>query len=97
MNSHLVADVNFGWGILGRLYKGGSILVEQADVGHHHWEATHMQLKLTGKVMLVKSVDFSTTEDSSDFQPIPKNISYQDAIKLLESMDSGTRLAVSRR
>lgn len=93
IDAHLIADVDFGWGILGRLYKGGSILVEQSDVGHRHWEATHMQLKLTGKVMMVKSMDFSTTEDSTDFKPVPKTISYQDAIRLLESSTpaSGSR------
>src|SRR5277367_2138381 len=43
MNAHLIDDVEFGWGILGRLYKGGSLSVEQADVGDHHWENTHMK------------------------------------------------------
>jgi hypothetical protein len=40
IDAHLISDVNFGWGVLGRLYKGGSILVENADVGLHHWETT---------------------------------------------------------
>lgn len=84
MDAHLISDVDFGWGILGRLYKGGTIMVEQADVGHHHWEATHMKLRLTGKALMVKSLNFTTTEDSTDFQPVPKNIPYQDAIRLLQ-------------
>jgi len=85
LDAHLIADVNFGWGILGKLYKGGSILVEQADVGDHHWEATHMKLNLTGKALMLKSLSFQTTEDASDFHPVP-NFSYKDAIALLESL-----------
>ena len=34
----LFKDVDFGWGILGRLYKGGKFFIEQRDVGGGHWE-----------------------------------------------------------
>jgi hypothetical protein len=84
IDAHLISDVNFGWGVLGRLYKGGSILVENADVGLHHWETVHMKLKLQGKLLMMKSVDYSTTEDFSDFQVQPQEMGYQDAIRLLQ-------------
>lgn len=84
LDAHLIADVDFGWGVLGRLYKGGSILVEQADVGSRHWETTHMQLNLTGKALMFKPLSFKTQEDESDFHAVPKNIGYQDAIRMLE-------------
>ena len=29
LDAHLVSDVNFGWGVVGQLFKGGTILVEQ--------------------------------------------------------------------
>ncbi len=86
IDAHLVADVNFGWGVLGKLYKGGSILVENADVGLHHWETTHLQLKLQGKLLLMKSVDFSTTEEFTDFQVQDKQLNYQEAIRLLQKI-----------
>jgi hypothetical protein len=85
LDAHLIADVNFGWGILGKLYKGGSILVEQADVGDQHWEATHMKLDLTGKALMLKSLSFQTTEDASDFHPVP-DAGYKEAIALVESL-----------
>ncbi len=84
IDAHLISDVNFGWGVLGRLYKGGSILVQNADVGLHHWETVHMKLNLQGKLLMMKSVDYSTTEDSSDFQMQAQELSYQEAIRLLE-------------
>lgn len=85
LDAHLIEDVDLGWGILGKLYKGGSILVEQADVGEHHWETTHMKLDLTGKALLFKSLSFQTTENASDFHPVPVEMSYQDAIRMLQS------------
>ncbi len=84
IDAHLISDVNFGWGILGRLYKGGSIFVENADVGLNHWETTHMKLRLQGKVLMMKSVDFSTTQDFSNFQVQPQELSFQEAIHLLQ-------------
>jgi hypothetical protein len=84
IDAHLISDVNFGWGVLGRLYKGGSILVQNADVGLHHWETIHMKLNLQGKLLMMKSVDYSTTEDSNDFQMQAQELSYQEAIRLLE-------------
>jgi len=86
IDAHLISDVNFGWGVLGKLYKGGSILVENSDVGLHHWETTHMKLELQGKLLMMKSVDYSTTEDSNDFQVQPQQLSYKEAIRLLEKM-----------
>ena len=84
IDAHLISDVNFGWGVLGRLFKGGSILVENADVGLHHWETVHMKLQLRAKILMMKNEDFSTTEDFSDFQVQPQELNYQQAIHLLQ-------------
>ena len=86
IDAHLISDVNFGWGVLGRLYKGGSILVQNADVGLHHWETVHMKLQLQGKLLMMKSVDYSTTEDYTDFEVQPQELSYQEAIHLLQQI-----------
>jgi hypothetical protein len=93
LDAHLIADVNFGWGILGKLYKGGSLSIEQKDVGHRHWEATQMKLNLTGMALMLKPLSFQTTETSTDFQPVPLNMSYQDAIHLLTSDNNGAQVA----
>ena len=85
LDAHLIADVDFGWGIAGRLYKGGTILVEERDVGDHHWETTHEDLNLHGKILLVKSLDVVETEDYTDFAPVPDN-GYQAAITYLLSL-----------
>ena len=92
IDAHLISDVNFGWGVLGRLFKGGSILVENADVGLHHWETVHMKLDLHAKILMMKNEDFSTTEDFTDFQVQPQELSYQEAIHLLKGV-SPTQVA----
>jgi hypothetical protein len=96
LDGHLISDVNFGWGVIGRLNKGGTILVVQKDVGMHHWEQTHLQLNLTGKILMVKELSIKTTENASDFHPVEKELTYQDAIHLLERQSpEGTQSALS--
>jgi hypothetical protein len=85
LDAHLISDVDFGWGIVGRLYKGGTILVEQRDVGSGHWESTHLKLNLTGKILMVKSLLIRSTEDGSDYKPVSNTLTYKDAIQMLKS------------
>jgi hypothetical protein len=85
LDVQLIGDVDFGWGIVGRLYKGGTILVEQKDVGDGHWEQPLLRLRLHGKILMVKSLTIDTTEEESDFSPVPKDWGYQDAVRALLS------------
>jgi hypothetical protein len=94
LDAHLIADVNFGWGILGKLYKGGSLTIEQKDVGHRHWETTLLKLNLTGMALMIKPLSFQTTETSTDFQPVPVNMSYQDAVHLLKADNDTPQVAL---
>ncbi len=84
LEGHLQQDVDFGWGILGRLNKGGSIVIEQADVGGGEWRTVHFQMIMSGRVVWKTRV-FDTTEDESGYQPVPSGLGYQKAIELLRS------------
>lgn len=84
LEGHLRDDVNFGWGVLGRLNKGGWIVIEQADVGDHQWRIAHFQMVMSGRV-LFKTRSFDTVEDESDFAPVPVGLGYAQAIQFLRS------------
>ena len=76
LEGHLQQDMDFGWGILGRLNKGGWIEIEQADVGGHQWRIVHFQMVMSGRV-LFKTRNFDTTEEYTQFAPLPAGLSYQ--------------------
>jgi hypothetical protein len=78
----LVKEVNFGWGILGRLYKGGRFFVEQAEVAPSHWDTTKMILHFDGKALFIKSIHIDENETSWDFQPVPA-MSVEQALDFL--------------
>ncbi len=79
----LFKDVDFGWGILGKLYKGGKFRIVQKDIGGGHWEEVEETLQFYGKILLVKSLTIWSTETMHDFQPISSNITTAQALDLL--------------
>ena len=95
LEGHLQQDVDFGWGILGRLYKGGSIAIEQADVGDQQWRIVHFTMSMSGRVVFKTKV-FDTTEDESQFVPVPAGLGYQQAIHLLREQQQTKANSESR-
>lgn len=82
LDAHLITDVDFGWGIIGRLNKGGVLVLEQADIGGHRWETTYMRLSITGKALMFKALRFDLTDNMTDFQAVSA-MGYREAIKIL--------------
>jgi len=89
LEATLFRDVDFGWGILGRLYKGGHFDIEQSDVGGGRYETTYMNLDFTGKVMMVKSLKIRDTETLSDFHRIGDNLTLAQGVEMLRSYQPG--------
>ena len=85
LDAHVIANVDFGWGILGKLDKGGTIQLEQSDIGSGDWELTSLKLNLEGKALMLKSLDIQLTEQASHFSQVPSGVDYRKAIELLEN------------
>jgi hypothetical protein len=85
LDAHVIANVDFGWGILGKLDKGGTIQLEQSDIGSGDWELTVLKLNLKGTALMVKSLDIQLTEQASHFSQVPSRVDYRKAIELLEN------------
>ena len=82
LEGHVEQDVDFGWGILGRLHKGGWIEIEQADVGNGLWRTVRFQMRMRARVVFRTRV-FNTTQEQTQFTPVPVGLSYRTAIELL--------------
>lgn len=80
----LFKDVTFGWGIIGRLDKGGHFYVEQADLGDGTWEITEMKLNFTGKILLFKTLTMVSDEVFSDFRRVPETLTFAQGAEMLE-------------
>jgi hypothetical protein len=95
IDAELVEDVNFGWGIFGRLNKGGRFVVEQSRIAKDRWDITDMSLDFTGKVLLFKKLRIKEHQTASDFRPVPQNLSLHDGARLLRQ--KATELAEKKQ
>ena len=84
----LFKEVNFGWGILGHLDRGGHFLVHQQEVGDNLWEISSMSLSFTGKILLVKNLSIISTEVFSGFKQVPSDLTFAQALELLKKEES---------
>jgi hypothetical protein len=80
----LFKEVAFGWGIFGRLDKGGSFRVQQADAGDGNWVVTEMNLRMTGKILLLKSLNLTSDEVFSNFRRLPEDLPFARAVEMLK-------------
>lgn len=83
MQAKLIHDVDFGWGILGRLYRGGSFEIRQSDIGDGRWDVVKTVLNFDGKELMFKGIHIKDTETLSDFHRVPEKLTLAQGIKML--------------
>jgi hypothetical protein len=88
LEGHLQQDTDYGWGILGRLDKGGWIVLEQAGVGGRQWRIARFQMKINLRV-LFKTRSFDTVQEMTRYAPVPAGLGYRQAIQILRAGAGG--------
>lgn len=81
-------NVDFGWGILATLYPGGTVSIEQANIPGCGWQLVHLRLNLTGRELVFKALHIHLEESATDYQSVPSEWKYTDAIQWLLHMSS---------
>jgi hypothetical protein len=84
LEGHLKDDVDYGWGLLGQLNKGGYILIEQAEVAPKIWHTTHLKMQMAFRILYKSKVSDATLE-LSDFSPVQQGLDYKQAIQMLRA------------
>lgn len=80
----LFEDVTFGWGLLGRLNKGGKFNVVQKEVAPDHWEVVSLDVNMTGHAVIFKTLNVREHETFRDFQRMPDDLTIAQAFNLLQ-------------
>ena len=84
LEGHLRKDVNFGWGIVGRLNKGGWMAIDQARVADGQWRTVRLQLAMTGRIVFFTKT-YDTLQEQSDYRPVAEGLDYREAIRQLSA------------
>jgi len=84
LSGKLTRDVDFGFGLLGHLYRGGTFQVKRADVGDGHWETTLLDVKIRGKALFFKTINADQRETTDNFTKAPGKLTMAEGMKMLE-------------
>lgn len=91
----LINNVEFGWfGILGKLYKGGTFYVQRQDVGGGVWEITSTHIHINGHALIFKTISENQDEEKSHFKRAPESITPGQAEKMLNDGTVARELGV---
>jgi len=84
LDGHLDDNVDFGFGILGRLYKGGWFRLERTQVSSTDWKTDRLEVHMTGRAMLFKTIARETSEVRGGFAAVQAGMNLSQAAGLLE-------------
>ena len=83
LSGHLIEDVDFGMGVLGKLKKGGTFEIDRAEFAPRHWKTTLTDVHISGHALFFKSISEQQHELDHDYKQIPSLTAVQ-AARLLE-------------
>jgi len=81
----LIRNVDFGWGMLGRLNKGGTFEVRRQDVGENHWVTTLLDVHIYGKALFFKTINAEQHEVDDNFKRVPDRLTLAQGASMLET------------
>ena len=84
IEGRLTEDVKFGWGLLGHLDKGGTFKVIQEKVGDNHWDQVLLDVSMTGRAIIFKTLNVKTKQVLSDFHRVPDDTTLARAYEMFQ-------------
>ena len=88
LDGHFEQNVDFGFGILGRLYKGGWFRLERVQVSPTEWKTEGLEVHLNIRALLVKTFARDTSEQRGGFEPVPAGMTLAEGMALLDRVEA---------
>ena len=95
LSGRLTQNVDFGFGIFGRLAKDGTFEIARTQVSSSHWKTELLDIHVTGRMLLFKTISKQQHETRSKFAAVPDNLDLRQAQQLLQSQ--ADQQAISRQ
>lgn len=87
LEGHLAENVDFGFGLLGRVEKGGWFRIQRIQVSPTEWKTQRMELHLSGHAIVFKTIARNTNEVRGGFAAVPAGLNLAQGMRLLEQTD----------
>jgi hypothetical protein len=85
LSGHLISPVEFGYGLLGHIDNGGTVEIGRVEVGRSQWKTALIDIQLSGRLVLFKTISKQEYEIRSDFRAVPDDLSLSQANQLTVS------------
>jgi len=100
LDGRVSENVDFGFGILGRLYKGGWFRLVRVQVSATDWKTASLEIHMNVRALLVKTFAKDTNERRGGFVAVPAGMSLAQGLEVLngcEEMAEGRSRKSQRR
>jgi hypothetical protein len=87
LEGHLMENVDFAFGLLGRVDKGGWFRVQRVQVSPAEWKTQSLELHLSGRAIVFKTIARDTDEVRGGFAAVPAGLNLTQGLRLLERPD----------
>jgi hypothetical protein len=94
VEGRLQNNLDIGFGLLGRINKGGWFRMQRTQVGATEWKTQHLEIHLNGSAMLFKSIGRQTSQARRAFTPVPAGLNLAQGIDMLRSQNVAETRAV---
>ena len=94
LDGRLEENLDFGYGILGRIYKGGWFRLQRTAASNTDWKTERLEVHMNGRALLFKTIAKETSELRGGFVPVPPAMNMAQGLALLTSGPAGTAAVV---
>jgi hypothetical protein len=91
IDGELTSEVKFAGGLLGHLDQGGVFSVRFRQVDSGQWLMATLQVNMSGKALLFKTISVQEEREFEDYRRVPSNLTLRQAEEFLEKMPSSPK------
>ena len=84
LEGKLDSNIDIGFGLLGRINKGGWFRLQRVQVSPTEWKTAKLEVHLSGRAMLFDTISRDTSETRSGFAAVPAGLNLEQGMRILE-------------
>jgi hypothetical protein len=95
LEGHLNDNVDFGFGMLGRVSKGSWFRMVRNQVSDNDWKTEGLEVHVSGRALMFKTIAQETSEVRGGFEAVPPAMTLEQGLKMLEQTVAAREAAMA--
>lgn len=85
LTGKLIEQVDFGYGVIGKVTKGGTFMIDRQRLSSDVWKTTLIDVNLNGRFGLFATLNKQEHDERSQFKKVPENFTVREAYQLVSA------------